>query len=155
MPLRQIAIAALVPLAAACSGLPTLPSLAPYKIDIQQGNIVTQDMIAKVQPGMSRSQVRFVLGTPLVADMFHADRWDYVYRLEKDGRLVEERKIAVLFSGDKLVRIDGDVVPAAAKEPGPAASSKPVAKEPDPAAAGKPLAKEPDPAAAGKPPAQP
>jgi outer membrane protein assembly factor BamE len=130
MPFRHIATAALVLLVAACGWMPTLPVLSPYKMDIQQGNIVTQEMVAKLQPGMSRSQVRFVLGTPLVADMFHADRWDYVYRLEKAGKLVEERKIVAVFSGDKLVRIDGDVVPAAAK---------PAAKEPAPA--DKPAAK--------------
>ena len=136
--MRQLAIVALVPLAAACSSIsmPTLPMISPYRMDIQQGNIVTQDMIAKVQPGMSRSQVRFVLGTPLVADMFHADRWDYVYRLEKGGRLVEERKIYAVFSGDKLVRIEGDVV-AAAPKPAPKA---PAAKEPEKPAAGKPAA---------------
>ena len=58
-----------------CSYIPTLP----YKIDIQQGNVVTEEMVEKLKPGMSRSQVRFVLGTPLITDVFHADRWDYFY----------------------------------------------------------------------------
>jgi outer membrane protein assembly factor BamE len=144
MPLRHIAIAAVVLLVAACGWMPTLPVLSPYKMDIQQGNIVTQEMVAKLQPGMSRSQVRFVLGTPLVADMFHADRWDYVYRLEQGGRMVEERKLVAVFSGDKLLRIEGDVVPAAAKPaatgPAPAAAEKPAAK-PEPAATDQPAAK--------------
>jgi len=144
MPLRHIAIATVVLLVAACGWMPTLPMLAPYKMDIQQGNIVTQEMVAKLQPGMSRSQVRFVLGTPLVADMFHADRWDYVYRLEKAGTLVEERKIVAVFSGDKLLRIEGDVVPAAAKPaatgPVPAAAEKPAAK-PEPTATDQSAAK--------------
>ena len=90
----------------------TLPGLSAHKIDIQQGNYVTQDMVAKLKPGMSRSQVRFALGTPLIADPFHPDRWDYVYVLHKKGRLVEQRRIVVVFKEDKLVRIDGDVVPA-------------------------------------------
>ncbi len=142
MTLRHIAVAALVLLFAACGWMPTLPVLSPYKMDIQQGNIVTQEMVAKLQPGMSRSQVRFVLGTPLVADMFHADRWDYVYRLEKGGRMVEERKLVAVFSGDKLLRIEGDVVPAAAKPavPIPAAAEKPAVK-PEPAATDQPAAK--------------
>ena len=144
MPLRQLAIAALVLLVAACGWMPTLPMLSPYKMDIQQGNIVTQEMVAKLQPGMTRSQVRFALGTPLVADMFHADRWDYVYRLEKGGRMVEERKLVAVFSGDKLLRIEGDVIPAAAKPaaagPAPAAAEKPAVK-PEPAATDQPAAK--------------
>ena len=58
-----------------CGNIPILPFLKPYKIDIQQGNYVTQDMIAKLQPGMSRSQVRFALGTPLIVDPFRTDDW--------------------------------------------------------------------------------
>lgn len=151
MSLRQLAIAVLIPLLPSCGWvIPNVPGLSPYKMDIQQGNIVTQDMIAKVQPGMSRSQVRFVLGTPLVADMFHADRWDYVYRLEKSGRMVEERKIFAVFSGDKLVRIEGDVVAAAPKP-----SAKPAAKEPPAAKEAAPAAKEPEKPAVEKPAAQP
>jgi outer membrane protein assembly factor BamE len=97
---------------AACQQVPMLPGLTPYKIEIQQGNYVTQEMVSKLKPGMSKSQVRFALGTPLVTDAFHADRWDYVYQLQKGGRTVEERRIAVIFKEDKLLRIEGDVVPA-------------------------------------------
>jgi outer membrane protein assembly factor BamE len=97
-----------------------LPGLSAHKIDIQQGNYVTQDMVAKLKPGMSRSQVRFALGTPLVADPFHPDRWDYVYVLHKKGRLVEQRRIVVVFQDDKLLRIDGDVVPARGADTKPA-----------------------------------
>lgn len=90
-----------------------MPSLSPHKIDVQQGNYVTQEMVAKLKPGMSRSQVRFVLGTPLITDVFHESRWDYVYRLEKAGKLVEQRKLTVVFEGDRLLRLDGDVIPVA------------------------------------------
>ena len=118
-------------LVAACQGLPTLPSvIAPYQIDIQQGNLVTQDMVARLQTGMTRAQVRYVLGTPLVTDVFHPDRWDYVYRYEKGGKLIEHRRIVAIFSGDKLLRIEGDVVPAtaaAAPTPAPAKEAKPAA----------------------------
>jgi len=89
----------------------TITSIAPepYKIDIQQGNVITQDMVAKLQPGMTRSQVRFVLGSPPITDMFHANRWDYVYRLGKPGKLAEERKLSLFFENDQLTRVAGDV----------------------------------------------
>jgi outer membrane protein assembly factor BamE len=105
-----------------------LPGLTPYKMDIQQGNYVTQEMVAKLKPGMSRAQVRFALGTPLVVDPFHAERWDYVYVLQKGGRIVEHRRLVVLFDGDKLLRLEGDVTPArgdASREPAAAANARP------------------------------
>ncbi len=108
--MRKILIITL--LLAGCSNLPMLPSLQPYKIDIQQGNYVTQDMIAKLKPGMSRSQVRFALGTPLLVDSFHTDRWDYVYNYRKQGELTEQRTVTVVFRGERLDRIEGDVVAA-------------------------------------------
>jgi outer membrane protein assembly factor BamE len=106
---------------AGCRQVPMLPGISPHKIDIQQGNYVTQDMVAKLKPGMSKSQVRFALGTPLVVDPFRTDRWDYVYVLQKGGKVVEQRRIVVVFQDDKLVRIDGNVVPAA---PNAAAASE-------------------------------
>jgi outer membrane protein assembly factor BamE len=96
-----------------CINIPLLPGLRPYKIDIQQGNYVTQDMIAKLQPGMTRSQVRFALGTPLIVDPFRTDRWDYVYTLAKQGVLTEQRTVTVIFRGDVLDRIEGDVAAGA------------------------------------------
>ena len=134
MSLRQLAILVSALFLAACQGsiVPFLPSLTAYRIDVQQGNVVTQEMVAKLQPGMTRSQVRFVLGTPLVTDIFHPNRWDYVYRYESGGRLVEHRRIVAIFDGDKLLRVEGDVVPATA------AAAKPVplpAQETKPAAA--------------------
>jgi outer membrane protein assembly factor BamE len=100
---------------AGCGRMPTVPGLTPHKVDIQQGNYVTQDMVDKLKPGMTKSQVRFALGTPLVTDPFHSDRWDYVYVQQKRGRVTEQRRIVVVFSEDKLVRVDGDVNPAAAR----------------------------------------
>jgi outer membrane protein assembly factor BamE len=118
----------LIPLLVLLGGcqLPMLPGLTPHKIDIQQGNYVTQDMVSKLKPGMSKSQVRFALGTPLVTDAFHPDRWDYVYLLQKRGRTLEQRRIAVLFKDDKLLRVEGDVAPAndAAKSGEPPATGK-------------------------------
>ncbi len=98
-------------------------SLKPYKIDIQQGNVVTQEMVSKLRQGMTRSQVKFVMGTPLVADPFHPERWDYFYKFDKGGQAREERRLTLLFEADKLSRVLGDVnvapgldTPAAAGE---------------------------------------
>jgi len=105
----------------ACSGVPALPGISPYKIDVQQGNYVNQEMVAKLKPGMTRSQVRFILGTPLVVDVFRTNRWDYVYVYEKAGRLAEHRKLTVIFEDDRLARIEGDVIAAGAGKPAAAA----------------------------------
>lgn len=114
-----------------CKDVPMLPNLTPYKIDIQQGNYVTQDMVAKLKLGMTRSQVRFILGTPLVVDPFRNDRWDYVYLYKKGGEVTEQRRFAVLFRDDKLTRLEGDIVPAS-----PDRTGRDVAVEkPKPAAA--------------------
>ena len=102
-----------------------LPGLTPYKIDIQQGNYVTQEMVGKLKPGMTKSQVRFALGTPLIVDPFHPDRWDYVYVMQKRGRFVEERRIVAVFKDDTLVRLEGDVVPAREGESRSAGPAKP------------------------------
>jgi outer membrane protein assembly factor BamE len=110
-------------LLAGCKGVPMLPGLTPYRMDIQQGNYVTQDMVTKLKPGMSKAQVRFALGTPLVVDPFHTDRWDYVYFLEKRGKVAEHRRLIVLFQDDRLLRLEGDITPAG-REPA-AASAQP------------------------------
>jgi outer membrane protein assembly factor BamE len=104
----------LTALLAGCQQIPMLPGLSAHKIDIQQGNYVTQDMVSKLKPGMSRSQVRFALGTPLIVDPFRNDRWDYVYVMHKRGKLIEQRRIAVVFEKDVLARIEGDVSPEGA-----------------------------------------
>ncbi len=88
--------------------------LTPYRIEIQQGNYVTQEMVAQLKPGLTRDQVRFVMGTPLVSDIFHEERWDYVFsRQRANSREVERRRIAVFFEDGKLKRVDGDTVAAA------------------------------------------
>ena len=85
--------------------------LTAHKIEMQQGNYVDQEMIGKLRPEMTRSQVRFVLGTPLVADVFHPDRWDYIYLTGEAGDVKRQRRITVVFDGDTLKRIEGDVNP--------------------------------------------
>lgn len=99
---------------AAC-GAPQI--VTPYRMEIQQGNYVSQEMVSQLRPGMTREQVRFILGTPLVTDIFHADRWDYVYFRDVQGGAKELRRIAVLFEDGRLARVVGDVVPAAGREP--------------------------------------
>jgi outer membrane protein assembly factor BamE len=107
-------------LAGCSSGLSPLERLKPHKIDIQQGNALTQQMLDKLKLGMTQSQVRFILGTPLLVDPFHVDRWDYVYRLEKEGKVQESRRVTVIFENQLLKALQGDVtaaaVPSVAKE---------------------------------------
>ncbi|MGC2048979.1 MAG: outer membrane protein assembly factor BamE [Gallionella sp.] len=83
-----------------------------YKMDIRQGNYVTSEMRDKLKLGMSRQQVRYVLGTPMISDPFHANRWDYVYLLEHHGKLIEEQRLTLYFEGDTLARIDDGSLPA-------------------------------------------
>ncbi|HZW25989.1 MAG TPA: outer membrane protein assembly factor BamE [Gallionella sp.] len=119
----------------ACAGCST-PLLSPYKMDIRQGNYVTPEMREKLKIGMTKQQVRYVLGTPMISDAFHGDRWDYPYRLEQRGEIVEKQQLTLYFDGDNLARVEdnGKVVadmPVMAVEPPP--TPMPVAKA-DPAA---------------------
>jgi outer membrane protein assembly factor BamE len=86
-----------------------------YRIEVQQGNLVTQESVAQLKPGMTKDQVRFVLGTPLITDIFHAERWDYVYTMRpaRTNTIKEERRLTLYFDKDgRLERVDGDVVPS-------------------------------------------
>lgn len=101
----------LLPFLAACSNTPQITNyLSPYRIDVRQGNLVTQEMVAQLKPGQTREQVRFILGSPLVADMFHVDRWDYVYRFRPGRGEPQQRNLSVFFQDNKLTRVAGDVV---------------------------------------------
>lgn len=114
MPRWLLALAAV--LISSCSYVPRIPGVTPYKIEIQQGNFISQEMVAQLKPGMSKEQVRLALGTPLLTDIFHADRWDYVYLREKAGAKREQRKLTVFFEDGRLTRVDGDVVAAGATQ---------------------------------------
>lgn len=93
-----------------------------HKIDIQQGNVITQDEVNLLEPGMSRRQVQFIMGSPMIADVFHQDRWDYVYLLAPGyGETIEER-VTLFFDNDQLSRITGTLHP---DEAGSAAPSRP------------------------------
>ncbi|WP_215776789.1 outer membrane protein assembly factor BamE [Paludibacterium sp. B53371] len=101
-----------------------------YHMEIQQGNLITQDDVARLKLGMTRSQVRFVLGTPLIADSFHANRWDYKYQLFSNGQKVADKLLTVTFADDKLSKIDGDAMPAEVPTPSLNASAPAVALKP-------------------------
>jgi len=109
---RPLFFAAFCMLLAACSTKPSF--INEYKIDIQQGNVLSQEAVAQLRPGQTRDQVRFLLGTPLIVDIFHQQRWDYVYRYQSGRtRAVETRKFAVFFDAEgRLAWVEGDVVPA-------------------------------------------
>lgn len=111
---RLLAAAAALALLAACESVrgwaPTF--IQPYRPDVPQGNIITKEMVEQLRPGMTRDQVRFLLGTPLVASVFHADRWDYVYSLKRGkGTEFQTRKMAVYFKDGKLERFDAEPMP--------------------------------------------
>lgn len=105
----------------------------PYKIEIQQGNLVTQEMIDKLKPGMTKSQVRFVLGTPLVTDPFHSERWDYVYVYKKSAEApAQTRRLTVIFDGDSMKRLEGDLAQAPTTAPSPPSDKPQEQKTPPP-----------------------
>jgi outer membrane protein assembly factor BamE len=86
--------------------------ITPYKADIIQGNVVTAEQVQALQPGMTRNQVRGILGTPLVASVFRQDRWDYVFTIKRQGIEPMEHKFTVYFEGDVLSRTEGDQLPS-------------------------------------------
>lgn len=92
----------------ACSST-RIGGIGPHRIDVQQGNALDQESVAKLKPGLTRSQVRFLLGTPLLVDPFHPNRWDYVYTFHKAGKLTEQKRITLYFDNDVLQRMEGDV----------------------------------------------
>ena len=102
-----------------------LASGCVYRINIQQGNFLDQKAVDQVQAGMTRSQVRYLLGTPMVADSFNKERWDYIYYLKKGRtRHVDSRRVTVYFDGDKVARLDKPTDAEAAKQDASAAKIK-------------------------------
>ena len=162
---RSAARALLLPAAAllpACKSIevPKVPGITPYRMVIQQGNFISQEMVAQLKPGMTKEQVRFILGTPLVTDIFHADRWDYVFFRESAGGKKEQRNLSVVFEKEKLARVLGDLMPAegppqasgfdplvkpeAPAKPAAKPEAKPAAEAPKPAAEAVTSAAEPE-----------
>ena len=96
-------------LLAACGS--AIPTVKPFKMDIQQGNVVTSKMLLQLRPGMTKSQVKFIMGSPLLIDSFHTNRWDYFYQMRQAGKVVEQRRVILDFEKDLLTKVRGDVVP--------------------------------------------
>lgn len=89
--------------------------ITPYKVDVIQGNFVSKEQVEQLRAGMSRDQVKATLGTPLMASLFHADRWDYVFTLKRQGVESQSYKYTVFFKGDQLERFEGDAMPTEAE----------------------------------------
>ena len=104
----------LLALLGGCSYLPTWDSLptvtgekvlgfvTPYRVEVVQGNVLTKEMVARVKPGMAKAQVRDLLGSPLLTDVFHESRWDYVFTIRRQGTAYQQRLVVATFDGDKL-----------------------------------------------------
>ena len=89
--------------------------VTPYKVEVVQGNFVSREQVEALQPGMSRQQVRDIVGTPLVTSVFHADRWEYVFTIKRPGVDSQVRKLTVFFNGDLFARSEGDEMPTEAE----------------------------------------
>lgn len=122
LPWRSLVAASLVLLTSACSSvggwMPSLSSpetlfgaIKPYRIEVVQGNVVTQETMAQIQPGLGRSQILQILGAPLLMDIFHKDRWDYVFTIAKQGVTPQKRRISLFFKGDILDHVEADALP--------------------------------------------
>ncbi len=111
--LTSILLAALLVGGCSHSPLPYIPRPGipfVHKIDVQQGNVVTQEMVAQLRLGMNKKKVRFVMGTPIVQDTFHSSRWDYIYTFHEGGGGTERRRITTVFNEDgKLIGVEGDI----------------------------------------------
>jgi outer membrane protein assembly factor BamE len=115
--LLAAAVAAVTFSLSACSGFSertrgALTAITPYKVEVVQGNFVSKQQVEALQPGMSRQQVREILGTPLLTDVFHTNRWDYVFTIRRQGVDPQERRLTVFFNGEVLDRYEGDPMPS-------------------------------------------
>ena len=104
--------------------------ITPYRIDVIQGNFVSKEQVDFLKAGMTRAQVKDVLGTPLLSSLFHADRWDYVFTLKRQGIEPQSFKYAVFFKGDLLERFEGDTMPSEAEFIATLANSRKLGKVP-------------------------
>ena len=113
---RGLALAITSLAMAGCSSLQSSDNLlgviTPYRVEVVQGNVVTKEQAELIKTGMSRAQVRDILGSPLLTDIFHADRWDYVFTIRRQGAGYQQRKVVVLFEGDKVSKFEFGELPA-------------------------------------------
>ncbi len=112
-PMRILLLSLVLACLAGCSswGFPGV-----YRINVEQGNIVTQEMVDQIQPGMTRRQVRFILGTPLLEDSFNRNRWDYIYTLRNGRNTLVETRLTVHFEADTLTHFTSTLVPTESAE---------------------------------------
>jgi outer membrane protein assembly factor BamE len=89
-----------------------LNTITPYKVEVVQGNFVSKQQVEALKPGMTRQQVREILGTSLLSDVFHANRWDYVFTIRRQGVEPQQRRLTVFFNGELLDRFEGDPMPS-------------------------------------------
>lgn len=122
-------------MSAGCASLQNTDSLfglvTPYRIDIVQGNVVTKEQTQLLKPGLTRSQVRELLGSPMLTDPFHAQRWDYIFSIRRPGTEPQRRSVVVIFDGDTVKDVQAPDLPSerefvAAIGPKPAAARAPV-----------------------------
>lgn len=109
--------------------VPSWRSFGVYKIDINQGNYLSEDMVDKLKVGMTQAQVKQLLGTPLIASPFRTDRWDYVYEFARGGKVVEHRNFTVYFADAKVTRWEGDEMPQSVVELNRSAGTKALVSE--------------------------
>jgi len=119
--LHALALLILIPALPACSTLAVDVPLV-YKIDINQGNIIDQDMINQLRPNMSKRQVIYILGSPLLVDAFNKNRWDYIQSEQRGSGDRAQQRIALFFENDHLVHLEGDLAPE--NNPAPAPSKE-------------------------------
>lgn len=110
--------------------VPIITQFGVYKLDINQGNYLSQDMVDKLKEGQTKAQVRATLGTPLVTSAFRDNRWDYVYEFQRAGRVREHRQFTVYFKDDLLARWEGDEMPQSAQELNRIAASRSMPQDP-------------------------
>lgn len=103
---------------------------SPYKIDIQQGNFVSQEMAASLKEGMTKEQVRFLLGVPLLTDMFHATRWDYLFRLQKGNGQITNNRLTIHFKDNRVERTESTQLPGEVEYISHITGTQPVAGKP-------------------------
>jgi len=141
--MHKLLISTLAGYAILLSGCSTLENMAEsvpdyasnlplmYRPDIQQGNVITQDMVNQLKPGMSKRQVTYTLGTPGLVDSFHQNRWDYVYTLKENAQEIEQKNLTLFFEDDRLIRISGDYRPMPVDEMAVADKKETIVDVPD------------------------
>ncbi len=118
--LQRLALPAMAWVLASCGSVQNITQrvgglIQPYQVEVVQGNVVTREQLAVLQPGMSRSQVRDILGSPLITSLFHAQRWDYAFTIRRQGTAPLQRRVSVFFENDRLLRFEADELPTEAE----------------------------------------